>query len=411
MKQLVKSHLVLGIVLGVWLLGAGMACAMVDPAESVVVGPESTIVELAHAAGVRGGDMAEALGLARQVDKHQSLQQLGVTPQQARAVLRSLAGPVEVAPEATRNGKGKGNGRRWGEEDPNEQHVERAWIGGLYNYLAWPLLMGVALWWLLQGGRKRAGRLLPVTQRYAPGFYRTTLVLVVLFFGFASGKSPNPMEGLVKVVKAWAGFYPDPLVKLGFLAFFSVLALLGGKLLCGWGCPFGALQELLYDVPVLRACKKRKLPFKLTMTVRTLLFAAFVVFAFGWIGRPWVIYHGLNPFNLFSFEFKLPLIIATVVVFLLLSLAIYRPFCQLICPFGWYAWFLEKVSLTEVRIDHEICVKCGACEQVCPLDAAKDRVAGKAWPADCFSCARCLRVCPVDAIDYGPRWKKKSGEK
>ena len=37
-----------------------------------------------------------------------------------------------------------------------------------------------------------------------------------------------------------------------------------------------------------------------------------------------------------------------------------------------------------------------------PLDAAKHKVAGTLFGADCYSCARCLNVCPQEAIAY--RW-------
>lgn len=98
---------------------------------------------------------------------------------------------------------------------------------------------------------------------------------------------------------------------------------------------------------------------------------------------------------------------------LLLSLGVYRPFCQLICPFGLLSRLLERVSLFRVKIDRERCTECGACIRACPLEAAKGRVAGKLFPADCFSCARCLRVCPENALTYGfveskPRTHDKS---
>ena len=83
-----------------------------------------------------------------------------------------------------------------------------------------------------------------------------------------------------------------------------------------------------------------------------------------------------------------------------LSLLAYRPFCQFICPFGFVSWLAERLSLTRVRIDATRCNKCGACAKVCPLDAAKHKVAGKLFAADCYSCARCLNVCPQDAITY-----------
>lgn len=400
-----KSLLMFVLVLS---LGVGAPCGVLA-AEVVSVDPEMTLAELAHAYDVRGGDLAEALGLPRRIDKQQTLRQLGVNERAVRQAL-ATAGSVAVS-SAPRLHRGGGDGRGGGAEhgtaaiDRAEHPPERQAIPDLYNYLLWPVLLAGVLWWLLWGGRVEGGRLLPVTRRYHPfGFY-ATLLLVVLFFGFASGKSPNPMEGLVKFVKALAGYYDDPWVKFGFLMFFSLLALVGTKLVCGWACPFGALQELIYELPLLRRLKKVRLPFVWTMSVRTLLFVLFLVFISGFAGRRWVLYHGINPFNLFGFEFSQLSIGISAAAFLLLSAVVYRPFCQLVCPFGWYAWFLEKISLCGVRIDRHACTGCGACDRACPMETARQRRLGKAWPGECFSCARCLRVCPVDAVDYGPRWR------
>jgi len=195
-------------------------------------------------------------------------------------------------------------------------------------------------------------------------------------------------------------------------AFFAVLAVVGNKLICGWVCPFGALQELIYHLPILRKLKKRKVPFVLSNTLRGALFVVTLLLLFGIVGgrKGFVIYHFMNPFNLFNFDIETVTVGATIVASLVVSFGFYRPFCQFVCPFGFLSWLLERVSIFRVKVDRDRCTNCGACVSACPLDAAKDRVAGKAFPADCFSCARCLNVCPVDAIHYGLVGKKPAGQ-
>jgi len=240
--------------------------------------------------------------------------------------------------------------------------------------------------------------------------YIACLLAAVVVCGFVLGKSPNPMEGTVKVFKSMVGLYPSVIGKLLALVFFVVLAVIGNKLICGWACPFGALQELVYSLPLLRKMKRWKAPFWLTNTIRGGLFFVMLLFLFGIVGgrKGFVIYHYLNPFNLFSLDFDHWLMLVTVVVFLVLALLIYRPFCYLICPFGFLSWIVERVSLTRVKIDHEKCTECGLCIKACPSQAAKDIVADKLFAADCFSCARCLNVCPQDAIRYGFVFSKTS---
>ena len=186
--------------------------------------------------------------------------------------------------------------------------------------------------------------------------------------------------------------------------FFVGLAVIGNKLVCGWACPFGALQELIYSLPILkRAKRKGKVPFWISNSIRGGLFVLFLLMLFAIVGKTkgFVVYHFMNPFNVFNLKFETPTILATVVLALGLAFVTYRPFCQFICPFGFVSWLAERVSLVRVLVDHTKCNGCGACAKACPLPTAQNIVDGKRFAADCYSCARCLRVCPDDALRYG----------
>lgn len=267
----------------------------------------------------------------------------------------------------------------------------------LLKFWLWPPLLLLALWWLVRGGRRSAAP-------YPKAVFLGALALTVLIFGFALGTSPNPMDGVLDLLRGKGGIGG----RLLLLGYFSVLAVVGTKLVCGWSCPFGALQELLYELPLGRRLKGIQLPFLATMTLRTLIFAAALLVLLGWLGGSpgTVLYDIINPFYLFGLDFARPAAVASMVLFLIAALLVYRPFCQLVCPFGWYSWFLERFALFGIRINRRRCSRCNACARACPLEAARGRLEG--WPlaADCFSCARCLRVCPAAAIDYGLRWRR-----
>lgn len=216
------------------------------------------------------------------------------------------------------------------------------------------------------------------------------------------------MESAVKLFKSMVGLYPDPISKVIAFLFFVFLAVIGNKIICGWACPFRALQELIYSIPILLKLKQRKLPFVLTNTIRAGLFTAMLLFLFGIIGgrKGLVIYHYINPFNLFNLDFENLSILITVIIALGGAFLVYRPFCQIMCPFGFISWITECLSIFRVRIDNSKCTQCGVCLKEYPLEAAKGIVEGKQMPADCFSCARCLNVCPVDAIKYSFKTEK-----
>ncbi len=345
-----------------------------EPVKAVNVSVEMSIRDIAPTLKVTGKALARELGLPLDVSKTKPLSTLEVKPETLRHAAHHL-----LSHHDTRL----------------KYHLYAALVlGGLVFLvrLGRPDLCGV-------DHRKRW---------YPRSPYIASLLLSVIIAGFLLGKSPNPMEGAVKVFKSMVGLYADPVAKVTAFIFFIALAVIGNKLICGWACPFGALQELIYSFPVLKRIKKQKLPFALTNTIRGSLFAIMLLFLFGIAGgrKGTVIYHYLNPFNLFNLEFETVSILLTVILSLLGAFVIYRPFCQFICPFGFLSWIAERFSIVRVRVDKEKCTQCGACIKACPLEAAKGRIYGNKLPADCFSCGRCLNVCPVDAIKYESVFKK-----
>jgi polyferredoxin len=219
------------------------------------------------------------------------------------------------------------------------------------------------------------------------------------------------MEGAVKIFKGMVGLQPSILAVVLAFIFFVGLAIVGNKLVCGWACPFGALQELIYSLPILKRLKRKKVPFLVSNLIRGGLFVLMLLMLFGIVGgkKGFVVYHFMNPFNLFNLSFETPTILLTVILALGLAVVTYRPFCQFICPFGFVSWLAERLSFVRVRVNHDRCNGCGACSLACPLQAAKHMVDGRVFGADCYSCARCLRVCPEEAISYGSVFAGPSG--
>jgi ferredoxin len=329
---------------------------------------DSSVKQIAPKLGVTGKALARELGLPLEVPKMKPLRQLGIEQDKLDNAVAHLAShrPTQL------------------------------------KYYVFAALVLWAVVFLGRLGRPDGSPVSEHKQWYPRAPFVVTLIVAVVVCGFLLGKSPNPMEGAVKVFKSMVGLYPSVWEKVVAFLFFMVLAVVGNKLVCGWACPFGALQELAYSLPVLKRVKRQRMPFVVSNSIRAGLFVAMLLLLFGLIGgsRGFVLYHGINPFNLFDLQFETGMILATVVVSLGSALFVYRPFCQLICPFGFVSWLAERLSLMRVRVNCDECNKCGACENVCPSGAARYIVQGKTLGADCYSCARCLNVCPSDAIAY-----------
>lgn len=345
-----------------------------EPKETADFSIRMSIQDIAPKLGVTGKSLARELNLQLDAPKKKSLSSLGITEETLQHSVEHLL-----------------------------SHSD-----SILKYYVYVALVMWGLVFLVRLGRPDKSDSKNRHVWYPRTPYIISLLFSVVVAGFILGKSPNPMEGAIKAFKSMIGLYPDPMVKVIAFGFFILLAIIGNKIICGWACPFGALQELIYSIPILQKIKKRKLSFVITNTIRGSIFIAMFLFLFGIIGgrRGFVIYHYVNPFNLFNLDFESFSILLTVIIALLLSFIVYRPFCQVICPFGLISWIIERFSFFRVRIDKEKCTQCGACIKICPSQAAEGLVNGKKMPTDCFSCARCLNVCPFDAIQYASFLKK-----
>jgi len=144
---------------------------------------------------------------------------------------------------------------------------------------------------------------------------------------------------------------------------------------CSWGCPLGALQESLHNIPVFRRFKKNhKFSFSASIAVRITVYLIFFLLLFDILninqgGPGSVFYHHFNLFKVFD-PYELALFTLLLVpAFFLASFFIFRPFCHTICPFGLWAWLSEKAALYKVKkVNPSACVDCRMCEKACPTD-------------------------------------------
>jgi len=272
-----------------------------------------------------------------------------------------------------------------------------------FIYLAIAL---VGLIYLLYIGSPRRSGARIDTHNRTPITYVLALIASVAT-AFWLGRLPNPMASVTRFYKAAVGIYPDILPHAAALAFFIVLAIIGNKLICGWACPLGALQELIHSIPGVERLPKLRPRFAITNSIRAALLVLMIVVPVGAIGgRFAVTYKLVNAFNIF--DMRLPTF--TVFIIILATMAsspfLYRPFCRFVCPFGLISWIAERISVFRVRVDRSACTRCGECIRACPLGAARDIVEGKTFGEDCFSCTRCIGRCPQGALTYGLSFRR-----
>ncbi|MCQ2536937.1 MAG: 4Fe-4S binding protein [Lachnospiraceae bacterium] len=198
------------------------------------------------------------------------------------------------------------------------------------------------------------------------------------------------------------------------LGFITVFGTLFGRLICGFLCPFGLLQDLLFKIPFVK--KLRSLPGERFLRfIRYVILAVFVIILpmciadMVGVGDPWFCKYicpvgtleGGIPLVLlnkamrsaigFLYTWKVTILIVTIVF----SILIYRPFCRYICPLGAIYGLFNKISFHRYRIDEEKCTKCGVCQKACKLDIP---VYEKPDSIDCIRCGACKDACAKGAI-------------
>ncbi len=197
----------------------------------------------------------------------------------------------------------------------------------------------------------------------------------------------------------------------GFLMFVGALM---GRFVCGWLCPFGLIQDLLNKIPF----PKKIGTFKGDKLLRKLKYVIFAVFV---ILLPLVLVDVLGQGAPYfcklicpagTLEGGIPLVLlnksmrsalgvlyawknALLLITVILSSLIYRPFCKYICPLGAVYSVFNPVSVFRYRVDKEKCTDCGACAKACKMQV--DPVKNANHP-ECIRCGACKKACPVKAI-------------
>lgn len=238
--------------------------------------------------------------------------------------------------------------------------------GFVYGILAF-----AALVWLWRSDR--------FTRRRAVPFLAASALFGFLVF---APVFPYQLQVLVLGDAAALGS-PLPMAIVGLLAFIA-LTLIFGRIICGQVCPAGAVQELMYLVPV---AKRGRAESRVSTAVRA---GVFVVFLAAGLGL------SVNLLALLGLPVFFNLAVASVSFFVflgivLLSSVVYRPFCRYVCPYG--ALLAPAASKAVYRLRRtDACIGCGKCERACPTGAA-DPSAGL---GECYLCGRCTDACPVE---------------
>ncbi|MFH1861438.1 MAG: 4Fe-4S binding protein [bacterium] len=192
------------------------------------------------------------------------------------------------------------------------------------------------------------------------------------------------------------------------IGFLLIIGLFSGRFTCGWLCPWGLVQDLLYKIKRF-AVRIPKVLIYLKYAILPSLVIIIPYFTYEhWFsklcpcgaliaGIPWVLWNPIDPvldLNVIDPSdigtlFAVKMIILG--VFLLLFLFIKRPFCRTICPLGAIYACFNRISLVSLEVK-ESCTDCGQCRAVCPTDLNPRTEINREGCIKCLECMQCQHM-------------------
>ena len=203
-------------------------------------------------------------------------------------------------------------------------------------------------------------------------------------------------------------------ISLYITGFLTIIGVTFGRFICGFVCPMGLLQDLLYRI---------KTP-KLVLRLRFLRYVKYIILVVFVILLPMIAAHGLtglgepwfckyicpsgtifgavplllaNDFlrRLIGTQFVFKAIIAAGIVSA--AVFIYRVFCRVFCPLGAIYALFNKISILHMHCDREKCVSCGVCSGECQIMIKPDVQPNS---SECVRCGKCVNGCKSKALVY-----------
>ena len=198
------------------------------------------------------------------------------------------------------------------------------------------------------------------------------------------------------------------------IGFLMLVGALMGRFACGWLCPFGLFQDLLFKIPGFR--KVKSIPGD--RYLKNIKYAVLIIFVFTLpiaimnefgLGDPWFCKYicpsgtlmagfpllltnqGLRGAIGILFGWKTLILLG----FIILSLHTYRPFCRWACPLGAIYGLFNPISIYQYQIDKQTCQSCGTCKAVCKLSLTPNQTPNT---PDCIRCGDCIKSCPSGAL-------------
>ena len=194
---------------------------------------------------------------------------------------------------------------------------------------------------------------------------------------------------------------------LAFFGTFLVCAVLLGRVLCGFVCPLGFIQDVAHEARQALHIEGISLNERLYAVLRMVKWVMLIIFlGIGFVGGNFCDFCPAMALSPALAGFKLSLGLGGFVMVIVLVSGFFkrRCFCN-ICPLGFILGLTHKISLFKLKKDAVACTECGACYETCPMGIKSvftvregkgkyDIQCIDVTTSDCIMCGECVRCCP-----------------
>lgn len=202
-----------------------------------------------------------------------------------------------------------------------------------------------------------------------------------------------------------------PYYVLGLMVIFGITL---GRFFCGFLCPFGFIQDLLYYLPLPKKRVAKRVHSLLTKVKYLMLGGLVIAFPLlqslvTGLGDPafckYICPAGIIEGGL-PLLWKVPYLRSAVgglfywklllaVVIVCLCMVIYRVFCKYLCPLGAFYGLFHALSFYQLEMEEDLCIHCNRCAKVCKMGITPHQTPNS---PECIRCLDCVHVCPTGAL-------------
>jgi len=192
-----------------------------------------------------------------------------------------------------------------------------------------------------------------------------------------------------------------------------VLAIFAGPVFCGWVCPLGTFQEWIAKLgkKIFKRRYNHFVPAKIDRVLRYLRYVMLISVIYMTAKSLTLVFADIDPyyalFNFWTSEVAIGGVIVLVVT-MLASFFVERPWCKYACPYGALQGLFNFVRVAKLRRNIPTCINCKVCDKACPMNIEVS-TASIVRNHQCISCMECTSDahCPVPAtIDFVIRGSK-----